>query len=236
VSIAYSQAYHNSLDIFCSLAASIQVDRAHYTPSSPYQDRPQAIGYGATISAPHMHAMAIEHLLSSVVPSESQPAPRVLDIGSGSGYLTHLLAELVGDKGKVVGLEHISALRELGEKNMAKSEDGRAFLASGRAVFREGDGRQGWKEPEKAKPPKASATEPQSEGWDAIHVGASAVELHQQLVDQLRRPGRMFIPVNEENGNGDQWIWTVDKDKDGNVTKKRVCSVRYVPLTDAPAM
>ena len=40
---------------------------------------------------------------------------RVLDVGSGSGYLTHVLAELVGDGGVVVGLEHIAALRDLGE-------------------------------------------------------------------------------------------------------------------------
>lgn len=76
-----------------------QVDRGHYAPRNPYNDSPQSIGHAATISAPHMHASAVEHLVERIVPDS---APRVLDIGSGSGYLTHVFAELVGDKGLVV--------------------------------------------------------------------------------------------------------------------------------------
>lgn len=161
-----------------------QVDRAHYAPLAPYEDSPQSIGHKATISAPHMHATAAESLLPHIVPSAAKPAPRVLDIGSGSGYLTHLLAELVGDKGLVVGLEHIKALRDLGEANMGKSAEGRALLDSGKVRFQVGDGRKGWVE----KPREGE--ESLGTGWDAIHVGAAAVELHQELVDQLRTPGR----------------------------------------------
>ena len=61
-----------------------------------------------------MHATAVENLIDHMVPTASRPAPRVLDIGSGSGYLTHLMAELVGDKGLVVGVEHIKELKERG--------------------------------------------------------------------------------------------------------------------------
>lgn len=217
-----------------------QVDRAHYAPSSPYNDSPQSIGHGATISAPHMHATAAEHLLSSLQPpadSSSSSGPnrprRVLDIGSGSGYLTHVLAELLpppsetpeGGNGPaaVVGLEHIPALKEMGERNMSRSEEGRALLASGRVRFRVGDGRKGWVEPGE-----------EEAGWDAIHVGASAVEVHDELIQQLRSPGRMFIPVDDEDGGGGQHIWAVDKDAQGVVTRKRLFGVRYVPLTDAP--
>jgi len=50
----------------------------------------------------------------------------------------------------------------------------------------------------------------------------------------LNSPGRMFIPVEDSDGWGSQWIWVVDKDKDGKVTKKKDMGVRYVPLTDAP--
>lgn len=207
--------------------AMMKVDRAHYCPNpySAYEDSPQSIGHAATISAPHMHAHATESLLPYL-----KPGSRVLDIGSGSGYLTAVLAEIVfpqgssaGEGGKVVGLEHIKALRDLGEANMKKSERGRELLSSGKVSFVVGDGRKGW----------AGEKGEEKEGWDAIHVGAAALELHQELVDQLRSPGRIFIPVEDERGGG-QYIWTVDKDAQGNVTKKRLYGVRYVPLTDAP--
>ncbi|KAH8903784.1 protein-L-isoaspartate O-methyltransferase [Coniochaeta sp. PMI_546] len=209
------------------------VDRAHYAPSRPYDDRPQSIGYGATISAPHMHACAVESLLPYILPTETNPAPRVLDIGSGSGYLTHVLAELVGEHGTVVGVEHIAQLAELGERNMAKSAEGRAFLSSGRVKFRVGDGRKGWVERE-ARDGEEETVEKRGTGWDAIHVGASAVEVHDELVAQLRAPGRMFIPVDDDTSRFEQHIWTVDKDAEGNVSRKKLFGVRYVPLTDAP--
>ncbi|TDZ14542.1 Protein-L-isoaspartate(D-aspartate) O-methyltransferase [Colletotrichum orbiculare MAFF 240422] len=207
--------------------AFLTVDRAHYAPKAPYKDSPQSIGHKATISAPHMHATAAESLLSHVLPSVTRPSPRVLDIGSGSGYLTHLLAELVGDNGLVVGLEHITALRNLGEGNMRKSEEGRRLLDSGRVRFRVGDGRKGWVEHPR------EGEEGEGTGWDAIHVGAAAVELHEELVAQLKTPGRMFIPVKDDNGS-DQYVWAIDKKEDGTVVKEKLFGVRYVPLTDAP--
>lgn len=235
--------------------AFLKVDRAHYAPTAPYQDSPQTIGHGATISAPHMHAAAVEKLLPFLLPPSSsetttttttatgagrggggrreREAPRVLDIGSGSGYLTHVLAELVGPHGTVVGVEHIPQLQALGLANMRKSAEGRALLASGRVQFRVGDGRKGWSEPDG----EGDGEERRGQGglWDAIHVGASAVTLHQALVDQLRAPGRMFIPVDdEEGGGGGQHVWAVDKDAEGKVTKTKLFAVRYVPLTDGP--
>ncbi|KAK0738174.1 protein-L-isoaspartate O-methyltransferase [Schizothecium vesticola] len=165
--------------------AFLKVDRAHYAPRSPYQDTPQSIGHRATISAPHMHAAAAEKLLPFATPSPARPAPRVLDVGSGSGYLTHVLAEL--GAATVVGLEHIRELRDLGEANMQRSEEGQGLLDSGRVRFVVGDGRKGWDDGE-------------GEGWDAIHVGAAAREVHGELLGQLRAPGRMFIPVEEEGG------------------------------------
>lgn len=257
--------------------AFLKVDRAHYAPTAPYQDSPQCIGHAATISAPHIHACAVEKLLPFLLPPSpspsrspspsSSPSPsaepsgpqekkerggrrrrrrrRVLDVGSGSGYLTHVLAELVGPGGTVVGVEHVPQLQALGVANMRKSAGGRALLDSGRVRFRVGDGRKGWVEPNEP-------TEPTNEhedddgvgdegrgGWDAIHVGASAVTLHQELVDQLRAPGRMFIPVDDDEvggrfGNDGQHVWAVDKDAEGRVTKKKLFAVRYVPLTDGP--
>lgn len=107
----------------------------------------------------------------------------MLDIGSGSGYLTAVLAELVcppngnTSGGKVVGLEHIGPLRDLGERNMMKSERGKQLLGEEKVSFVVGDGRLGWKETG-------------GEEWDAIHVGAAAIEIHPVLIEQLKRPGR----------------------------------------------
>ncbi|ROW02502.1 hypothetical protein VMCG_06024 [Cytospora schulzeri] len=216
--------------------AFLKVDRAHYAPTSPYRDHPQSIGHSATISAPHMHATAIEHLLPYLLPTPgTNPAPRVLDIGSGSGYLTHVMAELVGEQGTVMGVEHIPQLRDLGEANMGKSARGKAFLESGRVKFRVGDGRKGWVEPDgELRDVERGVTDARGKGWDAIHVGASAVELHSELVEQLRAPGRMFIPVDDEPGGYGQHVWAVDKDAEGLVTRKKLFAVRYVPLTNPP--
>lgn len=179
-----------------------------------------------------MHATAAEHLLPYLVPTAgTRPAPRVLDVGSGSGYLTHVMAELAGEHGTVVGVEHIPQLRDLGEANMGRSARGRALLASGRVRFRVGDGRKGWVEPDAEE---LEGVEGVEAGWDAIHVGASAVELHPALVEQLRAPGRMFIPVDDEPGGYGQHVWAVDKDADGAVTRKKLFAVRYVPLTNPP--
>lgn len=204
--------------------AMMSVDRAHYCPSSPlaaYEDSPQPIGFSATISAPHMHASACESLLNFM--PENKGA-RVLDIGSGSGYLTHVLANLVcgadgKGEGKVVGIDHIQGLVDMSRENMRRSEEGRRLLDTGKVELVTGDGRKGY---------------PQEGPYDAIHVGAAAAELHQSLIDQLKSPGRLFIPVEDNDGWGSQWIWVVDKDKDGKVTRKRDMGVRYVPLTDAP--
>jgi len=204
--------------------AMISVDRAHYCRSSPraaYEDSPQGIGFGATISAPHMHASACESLLNFL--PENRGA-KVLDIGSGSGYLTHVLANIIcgGDgkgDGKVVGIDHIQGLVDMSRENMQRSEEGRRLLDTGKVELVIGDGRKGY---------------PPGGPYDAIHVGAAAREVHQDLIDQLRSPGRMFIPVEDHDGWGSQWIWIVDKDADGKVTKKRDMGVRYVPLTDAP--
>ncbi|KAH7317148.1 protein-L-isoaspartate O-methyltransferase [Stachybotrys elegans] len=208
--------------------AFLKVDRANYAPAMPYEDSPQAIGHAATISAPHMHASAVEHVLPYLIPSEENPAPRVLDVGSGSGYLTHVMAELAGPRGLVVGLEHIQELRDLGEANMRKSSEGRDLLDSGRVKFLLGDGRLGLEEPPR------EGEEQGGTGWHVIHVGASAKEVHQQLLDQLRAPGCIFIPVDDDSAGFAQTVWRITKDEAGEVTRKRLFGVRYVPLTDAP--
>ncbi|KAF7845654.1 hypothetical protein BT93_L1415 [Corymbia citriodora subsp. variegata] len=202
--------------------AMLGVDRAHYCPENrrdeAYTDSPVPIGYSATISAPHMHASACESLLP-VLGQDNGEERRILDIGSGSGYLTHVLANL-NSKGKVVGVDHIQPLVDLAIHNMQKSASGRTLLDSDQVEIVRADGRKGY-----------AAGGP----YDAIHVGAAAVELHQDLIDQLKAPGRLFIPVEDKGGWGEQYIWVVDKGADGKVVKKKTMGVRYVPLCDAPA-
>lgn len=93
-----------------------------------------------------MHANALESLSSHILPSALKPSPRVLDVGSGSGYLTHAIAEMAGAGCRVVGIEHVGALAELARANMGKSAEGRALLDGGRVRFVCGDGRKGWAE------------------------------------------------------------------------------------------
>jgi protein-L-isoaspartate(D-aspartate) O-methyltransferase len=192
--------------------AMFAVDRADYSPRSAYDDSPQTIGFSATISAPHMHASACESLLAFL----GQGA-RVLDIGSGSGYLTHVLANLVAPDGIVIGVDHIQGLVDMATNNMKKSKGGQTLLESKRVQFIKADGRLGYRE---------------GGPYDAIHVGAAAVSLHQSLVDQLKCPGRMFIPIGSDRYM--QHIWVIDKKEDGTVEKAKTYSVSYVPLTDAP--
>lgn len=169
-----------------------------------------------------MHASAAESLL----PYLPKTGARILDIGSGSGYLTAVLAQLAGEGARVVGIDHIQGLIDMANKNMAKSDKGSQWLKEGRVRFVKGDGRLGYDDPEWRD--KGEGQE--EEQWDAIHVGAAAKEAHEVLIRQLRRPGRLFIPV----GDYMQYIWVIDKDENGKVTRKKDIGVRYVPLTDAP--
>jgi protein-L-isoaspartate(D-aspartate) O-methyltransferase len=206
-------------------SAMLAVDRAHYAPRNAYKDSPQSIGYSVTISAPHMHAHAAEELLPSIEARiKTGQDVHILDVGSGSGYLTHVLAEMVrqigGDEAlkqaKIVGIEHIKGLVDLSRDNLRKSDVGKDLLDKGVIDMIKGDGRLGY--PEKAP-------------YDAIHVGAAASEWHEPLTKQLRNGGRLFIPV----GTDEQHIWLVEKDDQGETSKKKLLDVRYVPLTDAPS-
>ncbi|PIN22493.1 Protein-L-isoaspartate(D-aspartate) O-methyltransferase [Handroanthus impetiginosus] len=188
------------------------IDRALFVPEGtpPYVDSPMQIGYNATISAPHMHAMCLELLENNL-----KPGMHALDIGSGTGYLTACFAVMVGPQGRAVGVEHIPELVEASIKSIQKSAAA-PLLKEGSLSVHVGDGRQGW---------------PEAAPYDAIHVGAAAPKIPPALIEQLKPGGRLVIPV----GNIFQDLQVVDKNTDGSLSVRSETSVRYVPLTSREA-
>ncbi|XP_040413469.1 protein-L-isoaspartate(D-aspartate) O-methyltransferase-like isoform X3 [Cygnus olor] len=143
----YKKGIIKSQRVFDVLLAT---DRGHYIKYFPYMDSPQSIGYKATISAPHMHAHALELLKDQLV-----EGAKALDVGSGSGYLTACFARMVssrdsspseqeapeqmGPTGKAVGVEHIKELVNESIRNV--QEDDPTLLSSGRVKLLEMAGR-----------------------------------------------------------------------------------------------
>lgn len=213
--------------------------------TSTYWDRPLGIGYGATISAPHMHATALEHLRDHLC-----PAARALDVGSGTGFLSACMARMVGKEGRVIGIDHIPEIVASSLDNVKNDEasllrvmnviqgngsDGRCLareteidstaacsaVSEGPLSLVVGDGRLGY---------------PSAGPFNAIHVGAAAPEIPEDLVAQLAPGGRMIIPVGPEATRSsvetDQFLLCVDKKSDGTVETRKLMGVIYVPLTD----
>ena len=200
-------------------AALRATDRAHFVlqrdQAHAYEDRPLPIGYEATISAPHMHAHALQ-----LLEPQLRPGATVLDVGCGTGVLTAAFAHMVGPSGRVHGVDYIDPLVRMSEENLVRHEKagGHALLASGRVTLSVGDGWQGV---------------PEHAPFDAIHVGAAAEEIPQKLVEQLRPGGRMIVPVGPRDG--EQHLMQVDKSTEGKVRASSLMGVRYVPLVRQPA-
>jgi protein-L-isoaspartate(D-aspartate) O-methyltransferase len=164
-----------------------------------YDDRPIPIGYGQTTSQPRMIALMLQEL--RLTENES-----VLEVGTGSGYQSALLAELART---VVSVELIpglaeaaaSILRELGYGSVAVHVAGEEL---------------GW---------------PESAPYDAIVVAAAAPRVPQSLADQLTMGGRLVIPVGTRDG---QDLLVVESTPEGlKVTRKGGC--RFVPLVGKDA-
>jgi protein-L-isoaspartate(D-aspartate) O-methyltransferase len=130
-------------------------------------DRALGIGYGQTNSQPRTVRTMLELL-------DVRPGHRVLDVGSGSGWTTALLAHLVGAGGEVVGVEIVPELVETGRRNLAGLDRPQARI-------------------EPALPDRLGR--PDLAPFDRVLVSAEATRMPTSLVDQLVDGGRLVVPV-----------------------------------------
>ena len=180
------------------LDAMLRVPRHEFVPepyrAQAYEDHPLPIGDDQTISQPYMVALMLESL-------QLTPRDKVLEVGTGSGYVTALLAELAA---QVFSIERHASLAERARTVLA------AIGYSNACVFT-GDGTLG-----------LAAYAP----FDAILVSAAALRVPPSLLSQLREGGRMIIPVGSSDSQQLQFIRMVN----GQPVNSLRELVRFVPL------
>lgn len=166
-----------------------------------------------------MHAFALEDLVGHI-----HPGSKILDVGSGSGYLCACFAAILDEvekdseitwtgRGKVIGIDIIKELVYLGNKNLEKFPEGKEWLKNGRIEILHGSG---WDDLKELGP------------FDVIHVGAAAEEVPQRLISALKPGGRCVIPVGEKDST--QYYKIIDKKNNGDIFAESKMEVRYVPL------
>lgn len=159
---------------------------------------PLPIGYGQTISQPLTVAFMLELL-------QPQLGDKVLDVGSGSGWQTALLAEIVGERGRVYAIERIEELKEFGENNVKKYN-------FANVQFFCADGSQGLV---KFAP------------FDKIIVAAATEKIPPDLLKQLKINGRLVAPIGPA---GLQDIVLVEKKGENDYQEKHFPGFVFVPL------
>lgn len=187
--------------------AFLSVPRECFVPDHlrvyAYSDTPLPIGYGQTISAPHMVAIMTEEL-------RVEPGDKVLEIGTGSGYQATVLAHIVSKQpgGHVYTIERIPQLARRAVVNIANA---RQDLLDFITVI-VGDGSKG-----------VELFQP----YDKIIVTAAAPRIPEPLLQQLRPGGVMVIPV------GNRWEQTLQiviKDRKGSIRIRDSIACIFVPL------
>ncbi|MBA3624147.1 MAG: protein-L-isoaspartate(D-aspartate) O-methyltransferase [Methylibium sp.] len=183
------------------LDALRKVPRHRFMPMSvvhrAYENRALPIGHEQTISQPSVVALMTDLL-------DTRPGDRVLEIGTGSGYQTAVLAELVE---RVYTIEIV---RPLGERAAVLLK----ALGYDNIEARIGDGHRGW---------------PEAARFDAIIVTAAPEQMPQPLIDQLARGGQLIAPVGSQADG--QELLLMRKGDDGQTVTRNVLAVRFVPLT-----
>jgi protein-L-isoaspartate(D-aspartate) O-methyltransferase len=180
--------------------AMLKVKRELFVPEEQkqhaYSDVPLPIGHGQTISAPSIVGFMSMKL-------DAGEGMKILEIGTGSGYQAAILGELIGKKGKVYTIERKPELIELAKKNIKKS-------GVDNVVIIEGDGTQGYA---KEAP------------FDRIIVTAGSPDVPKPLIEQLKKGGKMLIPVGPAHS---QYLILVEKN--GEIKKTAILPVVFVPL------
>ncbi len=175
-----------------------QLDRSLFmekNQSLSHEDIPLPIGYGQTISQPSL-VLKMTQMLNLF------PSARTLEIGTGSGYQTALLAEFSQE---VFTIERIPEL-------FYKAENRLKLMGYPNIRFKLDDGSIGWKE---------------FSPFDRILVTAAAKHIPQPLIDQLNSPGLMVLPVGKSDI---QQLTIVFKNEKGDVRTESHGAVRFVPL------
>lgn len=163
-------------------------------------DAPVGIGYDQTTSQPSLIGWMLEQLAL-------RPRMRVLEVGTGCGYVTALLSQLGTH---VFSVEILAPLSERAERTLKRLKVPNVHL-------RVGDGYAGW---------------PEEAPFDAIIVAAGAAKVPQPLIDQLAPGGKLLMPVGPPDA---MELVLVERQLSGEVTSRSLLPVRFVPLTGAPA-
>jgi protein-L-isoaspartate(D-aspartate) O-methyltransferase len=184
------------------LRAFGQVERRLFVPPALREDadadRPLPIGHGQTISQPYVVAFMTEQL--ALLGTE-----KVLEVGTGSGYQTAILALLAA---QVLSVEIVPELSARAAEVLL------GVLVLPNVRLRVADGAAGW---------------PEEAPFDRILVTAAPRAVPRALLDQLRPGGRMVVPVGPEADL--QMLQVVEKAEEGVVSTRDVLAVRFVPLT-----
>lgn len=176
-----------------------QVKREDFLPveskSYAHIDAPISIGFGQTNSQPTTVYFMLKLL-------DVKSGDKILDVGSGSGWTTALLAYLTGEGGKVIGVEIVPELVKFGQENLSK------YNFKWAKIIQAQKGVLGY---------------PSEAPYNKILVSASADFLPYELVDQLGFNGKMVIPIKNS-------IFEVFKDSKGRVSLKEYPGFVFVPL------
>jgi protein-L-isoaspartate(D-aspartate) O-methyltransferase len=180
--------------------AFLEIPRELFVPEKlkgyAYVDTPLEIGNGQTISAPHMVAIMCEAL-------DLKKGQRILEIGAGSGYHAAVVSKLIGDKGHVYTIERFPSLAENAKKNLEK-------VGIKNVTVEVGDGSEGL---------------PKYAPYDSIYVTCAAPCIPQPLVEQLKDPGKLLIPVGQFISK----LELVEK-KNKKITENDLGGCAFVPL------
>ena len=185
------------------LAAFARVPRTFFVPEDRQDeaeaDRPLDIGCGQTISQPYVVAAMAEAL-------ELTGRERVLEVGTGSGYATAILAEMMPVSAGIHSVEIIPELADRARRVLGE-------LGYENVQVRVSDGALGW---------------PEAAPFDAILVSAAPREVPPALLDQLAPGGRLVLPVGPSPEQQELQLWR--RLSSGGLEKRGLMQVRFVPL------